>query len=124
MDFKKGVRNWVRTRFRGDLVYYQDTPIEAIMDAKSDEFVFGERVEVSVEKFLDLLHDRIAPWRLEEVGFRKIAGVYQQDSGLNVFFNDDVIESYINCDGDCIDTYITTFTELLTLIRFLTPPVK
>lgn len=82
--------------------------------------------EISVPRFLDLLHDRIAPWRLEEIGFEKLnvpahPMPYMMKVGChNVFFD-------VKLQSVMLDTkpiYITTFTDLLTLIKFLTPPTK
>jgi hypothetical protein len=82
--------------------------------------------EIPVSRFLDLYHDRITPWRLEDVGFdvtvlpykNKIEGHYQRhimevtETGQLIFLNGKMMEG------------ITTFTELLQQIKFLTPPQK
>ena len=82
----------------------------------------GNREEVSVSKFLDIVHDRIAPWRLEEVGFVDPFKTTRRRF-LAEFHTIDVDEqNVVRLDGGY--TYITTFTELLTLIKFLTPPTN
>lgn len=78
--------------------------------------------KVSVSRFADLLHDRIVQWRLEEVGFNKMLGIYEHKCGLRISLYGTRIEVYVLCDGSSIDLYPTTFTDLLTLIKFLTPP--
>ncbi len=85
------------------------------------------KTEIFVQHFIDLLEDKIVPWRLEEVGF------------VNVFYNNDYtdymlkknkadVSVCIYFDGtfeivigieEEIRMNITTFTDLLTLIRFL-----
>ena len=81
----------------------------------------GNAKEIPVSKFLDLYHDRIAPWRLEEVGFEH--GHELKLAHCNVlFWSGDGDDIDIDKDGSLIPVNITTFTELLTLIRFLTPP--
>lgn len=104
------------------------------------------RTEIPVTHFLDLLHDRICAWRLEEVGFRKyimeIDGIlfstpHEQDYILKIGIaevgvrieNDKFFAASLSV-GDCVEQYfvlahgITTFTELLQQIKFLTPPQK
>ena len=89
------------------------------------------RTEIPVARFLDLTHDRICPWRLEEVGWEFIDRIFpyyyfkpndkvilswsekQQDAGVGFELADDA--TWVN---------ITTFTDLLTLIRMLTPPSR
>jgi hypothetical protein len=86
------------------------------------------KTEIPVSHFLDLLHDRIAWWRLEEVGFL-------EDDDDTWCLNTE--SSQVRCYGDVIidrivlwpdyaeyssNIYITTFTDLLTFIRMLTPP--
>lgn len=82
--------------------------------------------EVSINQFLDLLHDRISPWRLEEIGFNmqelpyrlEVQGrvdkhtIQVTETGRFIFLNGYQVEG------------ITTFRELLTLIKFLTPAEK
>lgn len=104
------------------------------------------RAEISVPRFFDLLHDRIVPWRLVEVGFSKsimeIDGIlfsipYEQDYILKI----GIVEVGVRIEndkffaaslfiGNCAEQYfvlahgVTTFTDLLTLIRMLTPPIE
>ena len=97
---------------------------------------FGSRFdwltnEVTATKFLDLLHDRITPWRLEEIGF--INRVFDHTLVLQHVWNEVLVQRVITVcgsqnnivvrfDGEPVN--ITTFTDLLTLIKFLTPPKK
>lgn len=81
--------------------------------------------EVTEEQLDDLIHDRIAPWRLEEVGFKpwptpnKPAMMrWENDAQYTV----EVIGGGVYVNNASYN--ITTFTELLTLIKFLTPPTK
>ena len=96
------------------------------------------RVEIPAPKFLDLLHDRIAPWRLKEVGFEKTESFFRlKDLGRYVLETDEyyiVVRfhehgfttswSYINEYSDGTKYELASFTDLLTLIKFLTPPTK
>lgn len=84
---------------------------------------------VSVHKFLDLLHDRIAPWRLEEVGGEQSedGNAWLIECGQIIcvgFYSDGGVSVSIHYDYASIPAYITTFTDLLTLIKFLTPPAQ
>lgn len=94
------------------------------------EEVGTETSEIPVPKFLDLLHDRIVPWRLEEVGF-----AYNAIGVLCLFLRAEWPEFELRKDHVFVFTggvmrlngypvNITTFTDLLTQIRFLTPPTK
>ena len=80
-------------------------------------------VRLSVPRFLDLLHDRIVPWRLEEVGFmHTVRGIYELNVNPQGHFTLEYCEGFVYVSAG--RTSITTFTDLLTLIRFLTPPSK
>lgn len=91
-----------------------------------------KKSKVSVDKFLDLIHDRIVPWRLEEVGFLSPfdAPIYRLLTPNHIIHVETRAESggpfnpndIVRVDGG--ETSITTFTELLTLIKLLTPPTK
>lgn len=104
-----------------------------IMSTKFNETIAGPYhdmggTEIPVPRFLDLLHDRIVDWRLEEVGWEFVDRIFpyyhfkpnekvtlswsekQQDAGVGFELADD--ETWVN---------ITTFTDLLTLISFLKP---
>ena len=84
------------------------------------------RTEIPVQHFLDLVEDRITPWRLGEIGFNmselpyfirieapnEMHTIQVTETGKLTFINGK------NFRG------ITTFTDLLTLIKFLTPPAK
>ena len=86
----------------------------------------------TANQIIDLLHDRIVPWRLEEVGFvNRYAGTYvlnlehawmnKYDGGVIVTrairFN--AVDEQVALSGEPIN--ITTFTDLMELIRMLTP---
>ena len=82
--------------------------------------------ELPVHRFLDLLHDRIVPWRLEERGFNNpfddtyTLRLEHDWDGIIVTRVIRVIGGKVSVNGD--DVNVTTFTDLLTLIRMLTPP--
>lgn len=93
---------------------------------------YGGRTEITVPKFLDLFHDRITGWRLEEVGFSEwinLSSIYELDINescgrLRVYSDRDQLSVSMDVGNDGVCFYPTTFTDLLTLIKFLTPPVK
>ena len=75
------------------------------------------KTEISVQQFIDLLEDRIVPWRLEEVGFEKAIEIYFYEIGIsNIAFYP---EGRVTFGTPEQDFNIKTFTDLLTLIRFL-----
>ena len=88
--------------------------------------------EVTEEQFDDLIHDRIAPWRLKEVGFIEwinLSSIYELDINescgkLRVYSDRDQLSVSMDVGNDGVCFYPTTFTELLTLIKFLTSPTK
>jgi hypothetical protein len=83
--------------------------------------------EIPVSHFLDLMRDRIVPWRVEELG-----GVKEEDCNSWIiecgqkicvgFFLDGSVTISIHYDYASIPLHISTFTDLLALIRMLTPP--
>jgi hypothetical protein len=78
-------------------------------------------VMVSVPRFLDLMNDSIVPWRLEEVGFiHSVRGIYELNVNPHGHFTLEYCEGFVYVSAG--RTSITTFTELLELIRMLTPP--
>lgn len=78
-------------------------------------------VRVSVPRFLDLMNDRIVPWRLEEVGFvHSVRGIYELNVNPHGHFTVEYCEGFVYVSAG--RTSITTFTDLLKLIRMLTPP--
>lgn len=86
---------------------------------------YGGRTEIPVQHFLDLLHDRIAPWRLKEVGFVPFPD--EHNTAMMRWENDAQYTVEVIGGGVYVNNAsynITTFTDLLTLIKFLTPPVK
>jgi hypothetical protein len=87
------------------------------------------RIEVTVSKFLDLLEDRIAPWRLEEIGFRDMPTISNKgrwilrlENGMNIIIFEDMIPFLEVSYNELKEIYATTFSELEMLIKFLTPP--
>ncbi len=90
---------------------------------------FTDRAEITVSQFIDLLKDSIVPWRLEGDGFRtttwKCTTAYEIDfvgkrsltviDGAVTVWNDedDSISKGVPMIG------ITTYTDLLTLIRII-----
>ena len=86
---------------------------------------YPDRTEIPVQHFLDLLDDRIVGWRLEEIGFSEKSNIegerfliIRNDTNTDVWFlraNNGIVsfsDKTLN---------ITTFADLLTLIRFLSP---
>ena len=88
-------------------------------------FGTGDRTKISVFHFRDLLHDRIVPWRLEEVGFVK------QGTHPHTYYSLDARDAFrflvttngVWLNGECLPT-ISTFTKLLTLVQFLNLPAN
>lgn len=81
--------------------------------------------EIPVQHFVDLVEDRISVWRLGEVGFDFAHGEWYlcfNDEDSIIMTEDG--QFFIVSDQQEIPLYITTFTDLLTLIKFLTPPTK
>jgi hypothetical protein len=77
------------------------------------------KTKIPVQHFIDLLEDRIVPWKLEEVGFiNNVFDYYDLSIGnsKNKWYLV-VKDGKVTLNGDRINT--TTFTDLLTLIRFL-----
>jgi hypothetical protein len=89
---------------------------------------FAERVEVSVSHFIDLLNDSIVLWRIEEDGF-----MFYESTGQHVLHANGLKRYHVTLppmsttvkvdvwDGDKGITAngITTYTDLLTLIRLI-----
>jgi hypothetical protein len=79
--------------------------------------------EIPVDRFLDLLNDMIAPWRLDEAGFRR-----NDSTGLE-YFNIEISKVDLSWSAkygvaitkgvEDIWLTITTFTELLQQMKFL-----
>ena len=86
------------------------------------------KTEIPVPHFIDLLHDRIVPWRLEEIGFNNPLGdTYKLR--LSHDWDDVIVTRMIRVIGGRVsvngdDVNVATFADLLTLIRLLTPPSK
>jgi hypothetical protein len=91
------------------------------------EFIYENGTEIPVTRFLDLLHDRIACWRLEEVGFKfDVIGygfldLKNEGSFLKLTSDGEVFWCSYR-QQITTKAFVYTFTELLQLIRFLTPP--
>ena len=83
--------------------------------------------EIPVQQFIDLLEDRIVPWRLKEIGFEyneyrgkvlselsKYITTENENHCIDFDPNDGIVKVNLNgFEG------VETFTDLLTLIRFL-----
>jgi len=86
---------------------------------------FANRTEIPVSHFTDLMHDRIAPWRLESDGFTTLGGsVYSKRFTIDsedgkITRTITVITGtgrvYLN-EGP---TNVSTYTQLLTLIELI-----
>jgi len=72
------------------------------------------QTEIPVQHFIDLLEDRITPWRLHEMGFFTIAGIYWITSEIEF----DPRSKSVSVFG-ATRNEVKTFTDLLTLIKFL-----
>jgi predicted RNA binding protein YcfA (HicA-like mRNA interferase family) len=86
------------------------------------------RTEIPVSHFIDLMRDSIVPWRLEEDGF-----VFYRSTGQHVLQTNELKRYHVTLppmsntvkvdvwDGDKGITAdgITTYTDLLTLIRLI-----
>jgi len=81
--------------------------------------------QIPVYRFLDMHYDRITEWRLDEIGFKAHVN-WRPDLILKhdwmgkivtrrISYNDGVV----SLNGE--DVNINTFSELLMLIKFLTP---
>lgn len=83
-------------------------------------WVEGSRTEVTVQHFLDLLNDSIVGWRLEEIGFEKKRDAW--NIGFHSFSDNEITWSHRSKSIEFMDNpmNITTFSDLLTLIRFRT----
>ena len=87
---------------------------------------------IPVPRFLDLLHDRIVPWRLEEIGFQSpVLAKWKYELTLKHVWGEEPFKKpslrrirfdkgEMSLDNQPIN--ISKFTDLLSLIRFLTPP--
>lgn len=82
------------------------------------------KTEISVQRFIDLLEDSICVWRIEEFGFKELAkGVWSwSDDGHQILISFErelnVMLSYSD-QGMIPLCGVQTFSNLLTLIRFL-----
>jgi len=81
--------------------------------------------EIPVSHFIDLMHDRLSPWRLEEDGFTTLGGpVYSKR--FTIDSEDGKITRTITVITDTGRVYlnygpanVSTYTDLLTLIRLI-----
>jgi hypothetical protein len=101
--------------------------IENLIGVVSDDTVPHDRTEVPVPHFIDLLHDRIAPWRLADDGFAYLTPMIEVATypigNVTVCFhegktsvildpNDSPWHSHV-CSG------VKTYTDLITLIQLI-----
>jgi hypothetical protein len=84
---------------------------------------FADRTEIPTSHFIDLVHDRIAPWRMEEDGFNTIGGVVFYKM-FTIDHEDGKIMRKITVITDTGRVYfnegptkVTTYTQLITLIE-------
>lgn len=86
---------------------------------------WSQRTEISVEQFLDLIHDRISPWRLEEIGFKSVNIVghwgYQKWVAEYVINVDDegIRVSFIGDSDSLPFKNITKLSQLINLISYI-----
>lgn len=85
------------------------------------------KTEIPVQHFIDLIEDRIVPWRLEEIGFEyneyrgkvlselsKYITTENENHCIDFDPNDGIVKVNLNgFEG------VETFSEILTLIKFL-----
>jgi hypothetical protein len=115
--------------------FYNDPDLDSSSRIKSDTWLPNGITEIPVPHFIDLLHDRIAPWRLEEDGFEHITNriggyVLQWDindvSVLIVrFSNKEDNEPDVEIESESGWTPFPgckTYSQLLTLIQLIKYP--
>ena len=109
----------------------RDTAIYAVYDAEmgildADDGEVNYLTEIPVQHFIDLVEDRVTPWRLRELDF-KMTSSYSMVNGEKQWMywkgTLTVTPDYASAGGGS-PLYLKTFTDLLTLIKFLTPPTK
>jgi hypothetical protein len=86
---------------------------------------FRDRTEIPVPHFIDLTHDRLAPWRLEEDGFTTLGGLVYSKR-FTMYSEDGKITRRVTVVTDTGRVYlgegptnVTSYTDLLTLIRLI-----
>lgn len=84
---------------------------------------FDGRKQIPVDQFLDLLNDKITPWRLEEVGFKSPLK-WRHDLIIQSEFNGRVVTRVVGYNDGIVtleheELNITTFTELIQQMKFL-----
>ena len=99
--------------------------VEGLIGVVSD-IVQHDRTEIPVAPFTDLLHDRIAPWRLEEDGFNQITPYVQTRQYffdfVTVTFEAENVHVTI---PDRLGAFgirrcnVTTYTKLINLIEMI-----
>lgn len=108
-----------------DSVVFDYDGVCLIIPDNDDDFVkdIERRTEIPVKHFIDLFEDRIVPWRLEEVGFSKQIDGYQsisfEDCSVHVFHGSIKTSITVQVELSDIELNISTFTELLQLLKFL-----
>lgn len=101
---------------------YQHSAVYCIAeDGRARGTVWPKSTEIPVTQFLDLLHDRIVPWRLEEDGF-----IIDQSGSLSLDITHDEIKceiyiekgqyKYLVVNGSMMYLKFTTYTDLIHLI--------
>jgi hypothetical protein len=119
VEYYGSIESWAIDSVRcGNILLFQANSMLFISKDARD------RTEIPAPKFLDLLHDRMVPWRLEEIGFDITKLPYRIE--IKGQIDRHIIE--VTETGELTFIHgkhmegITTFTELLQLIKFLTPP--
>ena len=111
-----------------DTLFFHDLGASMFMKFEPAKRRMGIRREVGLNQMADLLHDRIAPWRLEEDGF-----VFYASTGQHVLHTNGLKRYHVtlppmsntvkvdvwNNDKAITADGATTYTQLLTLIELI-----
>jgi hypothetical protein len=103
--------------WEGKWAYFEDEDGAEYIDDGSIRDELEYRTEIPVPRFLDLLHDRITPWRLEEDGFTKRGSWHIFDTIVGEFCIDR--DGYVYSMETEEQAHVTNYTDLLTLIRLI-----
>jgi hypothetical protein len=86
---------------------------------------FRDRTLIPVSHFIDLTHDRLTPWRLADDGFDTIGGVvYSKHFTIDSEYGKITRKVTVITDTGRVylgagPTNVSTYTDLLTLIRLI-----
>jgi hypothetical protein len=118
MDASRANESWNVWDHNGKWLYFEDG------DEFDIECELEGRTEIPVTHFTDLLHDRIAPWRLEDDGFEfdsPFGYCYEPDPerfAVTIHLDPLIISVWTSGEGLAFEG-ITTYTDLITLIRLI-----